>query len=763
MHKNIGNETDFFWSALNSTEASFISGENTSELLIERYLFESPYLYWMVELNMVTVSNGVQSSGSTSMILILNQRPYGGNCSIDLTEGVTYVTFFNIICEGWIDSDGVVTKYEFYATTLDLKPILLAYEAEGNVNVTLPAGPNRDSNNVYVTVHVYDDSGAFTVYNLSTPISVNVDPDVANNTIADLLSPKSELLTSLSSFDTKTSVNQALIVLLMLNQDNQNNLKSNNSNLTRNQNERAQINEVFINFLSNLTVSNLNEAQMVCSTCTLLTNNANEITHNSASTASLLSAKLSDVLLSAAFENSFASIKSPLDNVIKSSFSCLNIVNLKTQSSNSSNNETSNNSSLGVYDQVRNVLSNGMKIADLHLSLGKTTTTTTDLVQLSYSRSKVDELDTTTTLGLTGASINITNDICSLFDDQSVKCSNRVVVQQAFTLSVAVNGRNTNLNLNKSTMVSLSFFENTNSLSVSNQTSKPIVLNIPRSGIASKKISFSLINTSNLTLNALNQIYTFGMNLSATASSIHFNLNPSSSELSYLMVLKYGKLPVVNTQTQIYDRFKIVCPQTDLITDSNGDTFYLLFSNKVSSSFAGIGVRQLTLKEDKLNCLNRTNATSIPVLGSDSEFINITTPFSIRSYTSGCYFLNKTSGYWSTQGLEVQEATNLTTTVCSATHLTDFAGGFIVLPDSIDFDYVFAHASFAENMTIYLTVIIIFCLYIILFVICLYLDRRDASKTRIYLLNDNDPDDLYFYEIIVFNGRRLNSGTESNV
>ncbi len=420
-----------------------------------------------------------------------------------------------------------------------------------------------------------------------------------------------------------------------------------------------------------------------------------------------------------------------------------------------------------AYDQVKSVLSNTMKISDLHLSIGKSTTTTTDLVELVYSRSNVDRLNSTTSLGPHGASINITNSICSLFDNQSINCSKRVVVQQTFTLAVAVNGRSSDINLKTSTMLSLSFYENTRSLSVSNQTSKPIILTIPRSSAISKRASFNLVNTSNLTVNVLNQLYTFSLNLSTTQSSIHFNLNPYSYELSYLLVLKYGSLPAVNTQGQSYDRFKIVCPQFDLITDANGDTFYLLFSNMssnvINSSVVGIGVRQLTLYEDKLYCLNRTNATSIPVLSSGSDFTNITNSFSIRSFTSGCYYFNKSSGYWSTEGLEVLESTNLTTTMCEATHLTDFAGGFVVLPDSIDFDYVFAHASFAENMTIYVTVIIISCIYIVLVVFCMYMDRWDVAKTRIYLLDDNDPDELYFYEILVYTGRRINSGTESNV
>jgi hypothetical protein len=43
--------------------------------------------------------------------------------------------------------------------------------------------------------------------------------------------------------------------------------------------------------------------------------------------------------------------------------------------------------------------------------------------------------------------------------------------------------------------------------------------------------------------------------------------------------------------------------------------------------------------------------------------------------------------------------------------LTTFAGGWIVLPAPINWNYVFANLDFAKNKTIYLTIIIIAVLY----------------------------------------------------
>lgn len=87
----------------------------------------------------------------------------------------------------------------------------------------------------------------------------------------------------------------------------------------------------------------------------------------------------------------------------------------------------------------------------------------------------------------------------------------------------------------------------------------------------------------------------------------------------------------------------------------------------------------------------------------------------------------------------------------------------MVLPPVIDFNFVFANSSFDKNPTIYLTVIITSCGYILLAIICLYFDKKDKEKAKIHLISSNNAEDNYFYEIIVCTGSRKNAGTKSNV
>ena len=72
--------------------------------------------------------------------------------------------------------------------------------------------------------------------------------------------------------------------------------------------------------------------------------------------------------------------------------------------------------------------------------------------------------------------------------------------------------------------------------------------------------------------------------------------------------------------------------------------------------------------------------------------------------------------------------TDLTQTHCLSTHLTTFAGGFLVLPKPVNWNYVFANADISKNMTIYLTVAIVAVFYVMLMIYARFQDRKDIEK-----------------------------------
>jgi hypothetical protein len=196
----------------------------------------------------------------------------------------------------------------------------------------------------------------------------------------------------------------------------------------------------------------------------------------------------------------------------------------------------------------------------------------------------------------------------------------------------------------------------------------------------------------------------------------------------------------------------------------NNDSFYIFFQNITQlngyKGFVGYGIRELNSSEIDHYCLKYNTPTSLPLIQSQ---VNFTNDFLIRTYTSGCYFYDSNTGKWLANGMALFKDTNIQQTHCSSNHLTLFAGGLHVMPNKINFEYVFANASFAKNYTIYFTLIAFVILYILFALWAIYMDRQDLRKIKVIPLKDNVESDNYFYELIVFTGNCKESGTHSNV
>ncbi|CAF4146098.1 unnamed protein product, partial [Rotaria sp. Silwood1] len=72
--------------------------------------------------------------------------------------------------------------------------------------------------------------------------------------------------------------------------------------------------------------------------------------------------------------------------------------------------------------------------------------------------------------------------------------------------------------------------------------------------------------------------------------------------------------------------------------------------------------------------------------------------------------------------------TNHYQTQCFSTHLTKFAGGWIVIPKSLDWKYMKENAQFEQNKTIYATLITIDSLFIFIFIFAAMKDRKYVKK-----------------------------------
>ena len=128
--------------------------------------------------------------------------------------------------------------------------------------------------------------------------------------------------------------------------------------------------------------------------------------------------------------------------------------------------------------------------------------------------------------------------------------------------------------------------------------------------------------------------------------------------------------------------------------------------------------------KDEHNCANNSEALTRDNLLWDFA----TTEYEFTTFTSGCYYLNK-DDVWTSDGMGVINVTN-DVSACSTNHLTSFATGFFPEVNTIDFDFVFAHASFEDNLTIYLCLIITFTVFFITMIWAVWRDIKDSRNVK---------------------------------
>jgi hypothetical protein len=112
--------------------------------------------------------------------------------------------------------------------------------------------------------------------------------------------------------------------------------------------------------------------------------------------------------------------------------------------------------------------------------------------------------------------------------------------------------------------------------------------------------------------------------------------------------------------------------------------------------------------------------------------------------------------------MEILSSSTIEYTYCQTNHLTELTSGANQIIPTLNFNYIWAHASFLQNLTVYLTAIIMTSIYVILMIITRQLDKKDEKKLGLCRL-PNYWHYNYLYEVIVYTGMRPESATDSNV
>ena len=129
------------------------------------------------------------------------------------------------------------------------------------------------------------------------------------------------------------------------------------------------------------------------------------------------------------------------------------------------------------------------------------------------------------------------------------------------SIPMAVSGHNGNNEtlIGMSASIGLSFYdENTSEIKVAKSQS-PIKFIIPRGNVLlNETLTFQYVNATQMQLSS--SFLTNGFTITTSNASIHIELKPLNRSVGYLIVMKLGYTPVINSTHADFTSFKLFCP-----------------------------------------------------------------------------------------------------------------------------------------------------------------------------------------------------------
>ncbi|MCL4139932.1 UNVERIFIED_CONTAM: hypothetical protein GTU68_052240 [Idotea baltica] len=193
---------------------------------------------------------------------------------------------------------------------------------------------------------------------------------------------------------------------------------------------------------------------------------------------------------------------------------------------------------------------------------------------------------------------------------------------------------------------------------------------------------------------------------------------------------------------------------SELPLNENG-AYYLFVNNeennKTGRFFAGVALLKFFASLTAETILTKANF--------DDDF---NSNYYFNVYSSGCYYFEENLHEWESTGLKLEKFSTGSVT-CQTIHTTQFSLGYSLLPNSLDFDYIFANIGFIDNFSIYITLIIFISTYLIMIIWGYWKDKKDFERQGVTPLLDNIPEDKYLYEVTFYTGPDKEASCESNI
>ncbi|CAF1390512.1 unnamed protein product, partial [Adineta ricciae] len=598
-------------------------------------------------------------------------------------------------------------------------------------------------------------------------------------------------LTSQNSVASQTTVNESALV-----------------DYNKELNSQASLRDYLVTFISNLAITTSNSITLQSSSLAQLTQSTNQLTRATLTLASERCYELAVTLNSKASRIPFEDVQAAANQLTQCASNVLTGVNgplqgrtisldldtfrandvssndydtdiesewssINSQLTDDADSSTSIEQQRNLYYQQKlasqiqiqstQIISLVTAALNVHLNLGQTSLVNTSQTFMSLETTSIESLANKTIKQLSSAAFYLPSN----FTLNTTSTSSISLRSKMDTLAAYGNFSNTNL----SRSVSLTFVDNNgNDIPFLTDSSSPIKIIIPRDpnvvipSMYLQNVTTTTTTSINSSTNSSSSHLLFRLHYinitSSLAISVHFEIQSLNLTLAHLFIYKFDQTPQLNSSIKSIDGWTIFCPS---MLDSDNIYKYYLDNQKTSGHQSLIfGIRELSEMElhDYCSATNTSfNNNTLPITDTPCTF---TADYALRIYTSGCYYLDENNN-WKSDGLIVGPSTNHYETECFSSHLTTFAGGFIVLPAPINWSYVFANADFSKNKTIYLTMICTSILYVILLLYSRFKDRKDIEKLGVTPMIDNHKQDQYFYQILIFTGQRSNAGTKSKV
>ncbi|CAF1253004.1 unnamed protein product [Adineta steineri] len=815
------------WTLFNNTvlyENIWFFGKNTSNFTATNQLFlNNPQInLWRFEV----VYTFLNETSTSALNFIINQPPDNGSCSVNPMNGTT-TTLFTILCPGWFDEDGIKDYSLYAWTTDVSQKLMIAYSSVSSFQVRLPSGDNQTSllniaisirdlldcvvevnmSSVYVIVDSVGINDLMTSLQ-SSPNTLTNNPIVQllssgnQNTVGQILTAISQQFNQLNSENIDQAISSGIpAATILVSSLGSSSLQGNSTSFNESAlieynkilNTQANLRDYLMTFTTNLLITTSNSIKLQSSSLAQITQSTNQLTRAALSIASNRCYQLSLALSSMATQIPYEDAQIAANQLIQCASNVLTAVNgplqertstldldysranavptdydtdLESPWSNTNlfggGDEASVEKNRNIYyqkqlaneinSQVTSIISLITSSLNIHLNIGQNSIINTSQTYMSLETISTDSLSNKIVKQIGNAQFHIPSDInLNTNDNSSISLRSKMDVLASF-------GSFSNTNLSRS--ISLSIIDqNGDEISFKVNENNSIKLIIPRDpNLLISSMYLQNVTSINSTINNLLFNYHYINITSSLPISVHFEIHSLNTNLAYLFIYKFDQTPQLNSSINLIDGWTMFCP----FNLTNDDVYRYFIDNQQTPGHQSLifGIRELNSTEMNNYCLNNSSInTSLPI--TDEPF-NFTSNYELRIYTSGCYYLDENNN-WKSDGLIVGSLTNHYETECLSTHLTSFAGGFIVLPEPINWSYVFANAGFLKNKTIYLTVICMSIAYIILMIFGRFKDKEDIEKLGVTPLADNNKSDQYYYQIIVFTGQRANSGTQSKV